>query len=128
MTYILPIAVFGILLLYATGAIPRDAVGGSMVIMLALLAGAVAAGIHEAWTMKRSVLGWILNIIVSLAGAVLFAPAGSMIIALVLSPFMDGAGSIAGAGGLMMYVSLAGLMVITLLGAWGSLWIVNRWR
>ena len=99
-----------------------------MVIGLALLAAAPAVGVHEAWSMKRNVLGWIVNLIVSLAGAFLFAPVGGMIIVLVLSPFMDGAGSIADAGGLVMYVALAGMMVITLLGAWGSLWIVNRWR
>lgn len=128
MKYILPIAVFGILLLYAAGAIPLDGVGGSMVIALALLVAAPAVGVHEAWTMKRNVLGWIVNIIVCLAGAFFVAPAGGMISVLVLSPFMDGAGSIADAGGAVMIVALAGMMVITLLGAWGSLWILNRWR
>ncbi|PZF78177.1 hypothetical protein DK847_07130 [Aestuariivirga litoralis] len=128
MKFILPTAVFGVLLLYAAGAIPPDGVGGSMVIGLALLAAAPAVGIHEAWTMRRSVAGWIFNIIVSLAGALFLAPVGGMIMALFLSPFMDGAGSIAAAGGLMMLVALAGMMVITLLGAWGSIWIVNRWR
>jgi len=39
MKYIMLIAVIGILLLYSTGAIPRDGVGGSMVIGLVLLAG-----------------------------------------------------------------------------------------
>ena len=128
MKYILPISVFGILLLHSTDAIPLDGVGGSIVIGLALLVAAPAVGVHEAWTMKRNVLGWIANIIVSLVGAFFFAPVGGMIIVLVISPFMDGGGSIADAGGLVMYVALAGMMVITLLGAWGSLWIVNRWR
>jgi hypothetical protein len=99
-----------------------------MVIGLALLAAAPVVGIHEAWTNKRGVLGWIVNIVVSFAGAFVFAPIGGMAIALVLSPFMGGAGSIAAAGGFVMYAALAGMMVVTLLGAWGALWIVNRWR
>jgi hypothetical protein len=57
-----------------------------------------------------------------------FAPIGGMVIGLVLSPFMEGAGSMAAAGGLVMYVALAGMTVVTLLGAWVGLWIVNRWR
>jgi hypothetical protein len=36
--------------------------------------------------------------------------------------------SLAATGGAVMSVALAGTMVVTLLGAWGALWIVNRWR
>lgn len=128
MKYIMLIAVIGILLMYSTGAIPRDGVGGSMVIGLVLLAAAPAVGIHEAWTKKRGVLGWIVNIVVSFVGALIFAPIGGMVIGFALSPFMDGAGSLAASGGFLMYVALAGMAVITLLGAWAGLWIVNRWR
>ena len=80
-----------------------------MVIALVLLAAAPAVGVHEAWTMKRNALGWIVNIIVCLVGAFFLAPAGGMISVMVLSPFMDGAGSIADAGGLEMFVALAGM-------------------
>ena len=126
--YIMLIAVIGILLLHSTGAIPLDGVGGSIVIGLALLAAAPAVGIHEAWTKKRGVLGWIVNIVVSFVGAFVFAPIGGMLIGLVLSPFINGAQSLAAAGGFVMYVALAGMTIVTLLGAWGGLWIVNRWR
>jgi len=27
-----------------------------------------------------------------------------------------------------MHVALAGMMIVTLLGSWGALWVVNRWR
>ena len=127
MIYIALIAVIGILLLQATGSIPLASVGGSMVIGLALLAAAPAVGIHEAWTKKRGVLGWIVNIVVSFAGAFLLAPLGGMIVVLILSPFMDRP-SLAATGGPVMSIALAGMMVVTLLGAWGALWIVNRWR
>ncbi len=127
MIYIALIAVIGILLLHSTGAIPLTGVGGAMTMGLALLAAVPAVGIHEAWTKKRGVLGWIVNIVVSLVGAFLFAPLGGMVLVIILSPFMDKP-SLAATGGGVMYVALAGQMVVVLLGAWGALWIVNRWR
>ena len=127
MIYIALIAVIGILLLQGTGSIPLASVGGSMTIGLALLVAAPAVGIHEAWTKKRGVLGWIVNIVVSFVGAFLAAPLGGMVMVMILSPFMDKS-SLAATGGPVMYVALAGMMVVTLLGAWGALWIVNRWR
>jgi hypothetical protein len=127
MIYIALIAVIGIVLLQATGAIPQGGVGGSMMIGLALLAAAPAVGVHEAWTQKRGVLGWIVNIVVSFAGAFLFAPIAGMVVAMMLSPFMDRP-SRAATGGPVMYVALASMMMATLLGAWVALWIVNRWR
>jgi hypothetical protein len=127
MKYIALIAVIGILLLHSTGAIPLTGVGGAMTMGWALLAAAPAVGIHEAWTKKRGVLGWIVNFVVSLVGAFLVAPLGGMVIAIILSPFMDRS-SLAATGGTVMYVALAAMMVVVLLGSWGALWIVNRWR
>lgn len=127
MAYIALIAVIGILLLHMTGVVPLTGVGGAMTIGLALLLAAPAVGVHEAWTQKRGVLGWIVNLVVSFFGAFLFAPLGGMLIAMILSPFMDGP-SLAATGGLVMYVALAGMMAMVLLGAWGALQIVNRWR
>ena len=128
MRYIVLIAVIGILLLQLTGAIPLSSVGGPMMIALAFCAAALAVGIHEAWTKKRGVLGWIVNIVVSFVGAFLAAPLGGMVVALLLSPFMGGSTSLAAAGGPVMHVALAGTMIVTLLGSWGALWIVNRLR
>jgi hypothetical protein len=127
MKYIALAAVVGILLLHSTGAVPLAGVGGAMTIGLACLAAVPAVGIHEAWTKKRGVLGWIANIVISLVGAFLIAPLGGMVVVMILSPFMDGP-SLAATGGPVLYVALAGMMLVTLLGAWGALWIVNRWR
>lgn len=127
MKYVALVAVVGILLLHASGAIPLSSVGGSMTIGLALLAAAPAVGIHEAWTRKRGVLGWVVNIVVAFLGAFLLAPVGGMILAFRLSPFVDGT-SIAASGSPVMDVALAGMMGVVLLGAWGALWILNRWR
>ena len=128
MSYIVLIAVIGILLLQASDSIPLASVGGSMAIGLAVLAAVPAVGIHEAWTKKRGVLGWIVNIVVALVGAFLVADVGELAIVIILRPFVGGASSFAAAGGAVLYAALAGGMLITLLGAWGALWIVNRWR
>jgi len=128
MQYIMLIAVIGVLLLYWAGAIPLASVGGAMVIAMAVLVGTLAVAIHEAWTKKRGVLGWIVNIVVSFVGALLVVPLGGMVMVMLLFPFMDGSSSLAAAGGPQMSIALAGQMAITLLGSWGSLWLVNRWR
>lgn len=125
MIYIVLIAVIGILLFHSTGAVaPSDV---AIAYGLLALAAAPAVGIHEAWTKKRGVLGWIVNIVVSLVGPVLFAPIGGMVVVLILSPFMDSS-SLAATGGAVMYFAVAGIMLVTLLSAWVALWIVNRWR
>ena len=125
MKYIVPIAVIGILLLQWTGSIPRSSVGGPMTIALAVFIAALAVAIHEAWTKKRGVLGWIVNIVVSFVGALVAAPIGGMVIGILLS---DGSRSLAATGGPRFSLALAGGMLVTLLGAWGALWLVNRWR
>jgi hypothetical protein len=128
MKYIVLIAVIGILLLQWTGSIPLASVGGPLTIGLAYIVAALAVGIHEAWTQKRGVLGWIVNIVVSFVGVFLAAQIGGIVIVMLLAPFMDGASSLAKAGGPVMSVALAGGMLVALLGAWAALWIVNRWR
>jgi hypothetical protein len=124
MKYIALISVIGIVLIQATGSIPQASVGGAMTIALAFLVAALAVGIHEAWTKKRGVLGWIVNIVVALVGAFL-AGQLSMEPILMLMPLE---GSLAATGGPVAYVALAVMMLVHLLGAWGALWVVNRWR
>ena len=128
MTYIILIAVIGIVLLQATGAIPLSSVGGPMAIAAGVFLAALAVGIHDAWTHKRGVLGWIVSLLVSLVGALLAAPLAGLVMVMVLSPFMSGSSSLAAAGGPTMAVALAGQMVLSLLGSWAALWLVNRWR
>jgi hypothetical protein len=127
MQFIALIAVIGILLLQWTGSIPLASVGGPMVIALAFFAAALAVAIHEAWTRKRGVLGWIVNIVLAFLGALMAANPGSLLLMILLFPFMD-APSLAATGGAVMSFALAGMMGVTLLGAWGAIWIVNKWR
>lgn len=98
-----------------------------MVIALAFFAAALAVAIYEAWTKRRGVLGWIVNIVSSFVGTFVAAQIGGLIMVMILSPFMS-ASSLATSGGAVMAVSLVGTMAIVVLGSWGALAIVNRWR
>jgi hypothetical protein len=119
------IAVIGILLLQWTGSIPAGSVGGSMTVGLAYIAGALAVGIHDAWRNRRGVLGWIVNLVVSVFSSFVTAPVGGLVVALLLS---DGSRSLAASGGPRFSISLACGMLIAVLGSWGALWVVNRLR
>ena len=127
MKYIALIAVIAILLLQFSGAVPQSSVGGPMTLALVSFAAALAVGIHEAWSMKRGVLGWIGSIVVSFVGTFVAAEIGSMVIGMILM-LINLEGSLAKTGGPLLYVSLAGMMLLTLLGSWIALRIVSRWR
>lgn len=127
MKYIAPIAVVAILLLQFTGGIPKSSVGGPMTIALVFLTASLALGVHDAWSNKRGVLGWIGSIVTVLVGAYLTAEIFSLIFELIL-PFINLQGSILEIGVFLPYVSLAGMMLINLLGSWTALRLVNRWR
>jgi hypothetical protein len=127
MPIILLIAVVGVLLLHVSGAIPLSSVGGPMVIALAIFAATFAVAIFEAWTKGRGVLGWIVNIVTSFFGTFVAAQLGGLLMVAILMPFAEGS-SLAASGGEVMAVSLAGVMAAAVLGSWGALMIVNRWR
>lgn len=126
MKYIAPIAVIAVILLQFSGAVSQSSVGGPMTLAPVFLAAALAVGIHEAWSKKRGVLGWIVNIPVSLAGAFLAAGVGGLFLEPILTHL--NVGSLAETQHPLLYVTLAGMMLLMLLGSWIALQIVNRWR
>ena len=111
------LAVIGVLLLQWTNSIPLASVGGSLTIAMAFFAAALAVGIHEAWTRSRGVIGWIVNIVVSLVGAFVAAQIGGMTIVMILSRVANLDGSLAKTGGAAMSVALTGGMVATIVVA-----------
>ncbi|MBR0869863.1 hypothetical protein JQ633_05810 [Bradyrhizobium tropiciagri] len=130
MPYIIVLtAVIGILVLQMTGAIPMDAVGGGLVIAAATFVAVLALAVHEAWTNKRGVLGWIVNIVVSLVAAFFAAQFGGPLVAIPLLMLAgEGSSSLAAAGSGVMSLALVLVMVVTLAGSSGALWLVNRRR
>jgi hypothetical protein len=134
MKYIAPLAVVAIILLQLSGAVPQSSVGGPMTLALVYFAAMLAVGIHEAWSKKRGVLGWIVNIPVSLVGGFLAAEVGNLAFETILMLLYLGGvglnqgGSLAATGGPLLYLTLAGMMLLMLLGSWTALRIVNRWR
>ena len=127
MKYIALIAVLGILLLQASGAIPIDSVGGSLTIGLALLVAGLAVGIHEARTRRRGVLGWIVNIVVSFFGMFVAATVAGPFVGILFSIANPGQ-TLMEAGGPILSAALAAMMAVALLGSWGAVRLVNRWR
>lgn len=127
MTYIVAIAVIGILALQATDSIPAASVGGSLVIAMAFFLGAFVVAIHEAVVKRRGLLGWIVNIVVSFVAVFFTAQIAGIVVVAMLAPFMTGS-SMAKTGGFVMSIGLALGMVVTLLGSWAALQLVNRWR
>lgn len=131
MKFIVPIAVIAIMLLQFSGAVPQSSVGGPLTLAVVFLGASLAVGIHDAWTNKRGVIGWIVSITVSVLGGFLAANFGdlfTMMLIAILGQLGTLNGSLAATGGPLLYLSLAGMMLLMLLGSWGALWIVNRWR
>lgn len=128
MLIIVFVAVAAILLLQGTGAIPLASVGGSLVIAAVYFAAALAVAIHEAWTHKRGVLGWLLNLVLSFVGAFLGAQLGGFLMVTILGATGQLQGSLARTGGPLFAVALVGGLLAAILGAWGALQIVKRWR
>ncbi|MFN3624515.1 MAG: hypothetical protein ACK4TP_10675 [Hyphomicrobium sp.] len=127
MKYIALVAVITILLLQFFGAIPQSSVGGPMTIAMVLFIAVLAVAIHEAWSRKLGVLGWIVSIIVALVGAYVAAEIGGIAMGAILV-LIGFEGSLAESGGLLHYVALTGMMLFPLLGAWLALRLVDRMR
>ena len=127
MKYIALSAVAAVVLLQLTGAVPQSSVGGPMALVFVFLIAALAVGIYEAWSNQRGVLGWIVSIVAALVGAVLAASMSGMLMEEMLQ-HANLQGSLAETQHPLLYVASAGMMLLTLLGSWIALWLVNRLR
>ncbi|MBS0250249.1 MAG: hypothetical protein JSR78_04210 [Proteobacteria bacterium] len=127
MKYIATIAVISILLLQFFGAVPQSSVGGPMTLALVFFAVALAIGVYEAWTNKRSILGWIVSIVTAVVGAFLAAEVGNLMMGLLL-PHLNLNGSLAQTQGPLLYIVSVAMLLLMLLGSWIALSFVERWR
>lgn len=122
------ISVIGIMLLQFSGAVPQSSVGGPLTLALGFFAAALAVAVHEAWSARRGVLGWVVNIVVTFVGSFAAAEAGNLLFELLLPHINLQGMPLAASGHYLLYVSLAAMMLLILFGAWLALQIVNRWR
>jgi len=127
MRIIVPVAVAGIVLIDVLGGIPSSSVGGPLTFMLISLIAMLAVGVHEAWSGKRGVGGWILSLILALVGGMAGAFAASVILEAII-PYLDLGGPLATSRHPMRYLATAGMMLLVLAGAWGALQSVRRLR
>ncbi len=131
MKYIALIAVIAIMLIQWSGTVPNSSVGGAMTLAVVFVAAALAVGVHEAWTNKRGVLGWIVSIATAFAGFLVAGLLGGTIMDLVMgmaAMYFNLDGSLAETRHPLLYVASAAMMLFILLGSWLALRFVNRWR
>jgi hypothetical protein len=127
MKYIALIAILTLLFLELSGAIPRSSVGGPMTIALVVFSAVLAVGIREAWLNNRGVLGWIVSIVASLVGAYVAAEIGNLVFGGILT-LMGFEGSLAQTRHPLLYVWMVATVLLTMLGAFIALRIVDRMR
>jgi hypothetical protein len=125
------IAVIAVVLIQLSGAVPQSSVGGPMTLAMVYLAAALAVGVHEAWSMKRGVLGWIVSIVAALIGAVVAGLFGGTLMDRfmgVVAPLIHLDGSLAETRHPLLYITSAAMMLLILFGSWLALSLVNRMR
>jgi hypothetical protein len=131
MKYITLISVAAIILIQWSGAVPKSSVGGAMTVALVFLAAALVVGIHDAWTNRRGVLGWIVSIVTAFVGFVVAGLLGGTLIDMFMGiavPLLKIEGSLAETRHPLLYITSAATMLFILLGTWLALQFVNRWR
>jgi hypothetical protein len=127
MKIIILIAVIAMLVIELTDALPKSSVGGPLTMMLIVYLAALVLGLYEAWSQKRDVVGWIVSIVVSVVGGFIGSVVASLILGEVLSYLSLGV-PLVETQHPVRYIASAGMMLLTLLGSWTALQIVNRYR
>ena len=125
--YIALIAVAAVVLLELTDLVPRSSVGGPLTLALIYILAMLAAGLHEAWSVRRSVPGWIVSIVAAVVGGFIAVGFAGMAMEALLSR-LELEGSLASTRHPLLFVLSAGMMLLALLGSWIGLKIVNRFR
>ena len=122
------IALLAVLAMILQGLLgTTSSVGGPLTIMLILFLTMLAVGIYEAWLNKRGALGWIVNIVASVVGGLVVTIFIGIAMESIL-PYLHLEGSLASSQHPLLYVLLAGMAILTVLGSSVTLRIANRFR
>jgi hypothetical protein len=76
---------------------------------------------------KRGVLGWIVNILAALVGTYVAAEIGNLVLGTILT-LVRFEGSLAETRHPLLYVWMVAMVLLTMLGSWVALRIVDRMR
>ena len=111
---------------------PKASVGGPMTVMFVLFLAMLAVGIYEAVSNRRGPLGWVVNIVLAIIGgfvaAIIVGTTVMEPLILLVSLLFPINGSLVSTGHPLLYVLSAGMAVLTVLGSWGAIQIVNKFR
>lgn len=127
------VAFIAIVALQFSGALPKASVGGAMAMAIPYLLAAIATGMHEAWSQKRGVIGWIVSTAAAFVGGILGSLATSFVVdalmtTLVMSGLVTVEGSLMETHHPLLFIISALLLAGTMLGSWLGLQAVNRFR
>lgn len=119
------IAVLVLLLLEFIG--PKSSVGGPITEMFVLCVVVLVVGIYEAWSNKRGVVGWVVNIIAAVfGGLVAFAVIGIGMDEILTRIHFEG--RLASSHHPLKYILTIAVAILTVLGAWLPIRLVNLFR
>ena len=111
---------------------PTSSVGGPMTVMFVLFFAMLTVGIYEAVSNRRGPLGWVVNIVLAVIGGFVAAiVVGTTVmepLILLSSLVFPMTGSLVSTGHPLLYVLSAAMAVLTVLGSWFAIRIVNRFR
>ena len=106
----------------------KASVGGPMALMMICLIAMLAVGAHEAKAHQRGALGWFANILVAVLGGFIAVTAFNLGVLETLLSNFSFEGSLASSEHPLKYLVLASMALVTVLGAWVPLLLVNRSR
>lgn len=118
-------AVVAMILLDLLGT--RSSVGGPMGMLMISFVIILAVGIYEAWANQRGPLGWIVNLVTALLGGLVAIIIEGMLMEATL-PLLRLDGSLASSTNPAKYLLYAAMALLTVLGPWAALQIINRFR
>jgi len=111
---------------------PTSSVGGPMTVMFVLFLAMLTVGIYEAVSNRRGPLGWVVNIVLAVIGGFVAAiVVGTTVmepLILLSSLVFPMTGSLVSTGHPLLYVLSAAMAVLTVLGSWFAIRIVNKFR
>lgn len=104
-----------------------SSVGGPLTELLILVVAMWAVGLYEAWSKRLGLLGWIASMVLSFIGGAIGIAIGNMAMETTLS-LMHFQGSLATSNHPLLYILSAGMAILTLLGSWSAIQILNLFR